>query len=237
MNAVRKIVFAGYDTLSHGIRIDSERSVVDVGGQRYSSDTVPYRDGALTVPAGREPAALSYRLIVRGADRGAVESKCAEIIAAFSGSKGALTDTDFSGKYFANAVFVGADEPEFVSRNGFGCWLTVRFQADPVMMAVGTVNERAFRVTAQGNFTLTVTNNGSWALTNGTKTSSGTFSVSQPYTYRLRAYSETVPAVTLNSTALALETVFTMPANAVFSVTMTGFGYFEMWHDTRGAGT
>lgn len=237
MNAVRKIVFAGYDTLSHGIRIDSERSVVDVGGQRYSSDTVPYRDGALTVPAGREPAALSYRLIVRGADRGAVEGKCAEIIAAFSGSKGALTDTDFSGKYFANAVFVGADEPEFVSRNGFACWLTVRFQADPVMMTAGTVNERAFRFTAQGDFSLMVTNNGSYTLTNGTKTSSGTYSVSQPYTYRLRAYSESVPAVTLNGSALPLETVFTMPASAAFSVTMTGFGYFEMWHDTRGAGT
>lgn len=237
MNKIRSVTFNGYNTLLHGIRIDSMRSTMNVGGVRYTYDNVPYRDGALIVPAGREPAELSYRLIIHGADRGSCEIKCAEIIAAFSGAKGSLVDTDFPFKYFRNAVFVGADEPEFVSRNFTNAYLTVRFQADPVMMTTGTVNERAFRFTAQGNFTLTVTNNGSYALTNGTKTSSGTYSVSQPYTYRLRAYSESVPAVTLNSSALALETVFTMPANASFAVTMTGFGYFEMWHDTRGAGS
>jgi hypothetical protein len=57
-------------------------------------------------------------------------------------------------------------------------------------------------------------------------------SAEAPYTYRLKAYTEGTPTVKLNGTVLDLSQPFTMPDRALITIQNTGYGYYELWHDT-----
>jgi len=62
--------------------------------------------------------------------------------------------------------------------------------------------------------------------------SAAVYSEEAPFTYRLKAYTEGTPSARLNGTALDLSQPFTMPDRALITIQNTGYGYYELWHDT-----
>lgn len=62
--------------------------------------------------------------------------------------------------------------------------------------------------------------------------SAAVYSAEAPYTYRLKAYTEGTPSVRLNGTLINISQPFTMPDRALITVQNTGYGYYELWHDT-----
>jgi hypothetical protein len=78
-----------------------------------------------------------------------------------------------------------------------------------------------------------VTDNSSYTITANGATTSGSFTISEPYKYRLVVYAENPETITLNGSAIAAEEVFTMPSSAEIIVSATGYKYVELWHDTR----
>lgn len=233
--SIRKIVFAGLDTLTNGIRIDSERSETTGAEINTAEEAVPYKIGGIIYPTGRGLANLSYCLILHDdSGREAVKAKARLIEDTFYGVKGDLLDSDIAGKKYMNAVFVGSDPLEFVSRNFTTAYMTVHFKADPVPQDMSAVNERVMKFAANGNATINITGNASYTITKGGSTSQAvSYTAAEPYTYRLVAVTENAATVTLNSAALTPETPFTMPASAEIAISHTGYGYYELWHDTR----
>ena len=74
--SVRKIVFAGLDTIANGIRISSERSQTTGAEVNTAEETVPYKVGGIIYPTGRGLANLTYVLILHDEDgREAVKAK------------------------------------------------------------------------------------------------------------------------------------------------------------------
>ena len=113
-------------------------------------------------------------------------------------------------------------------------YLIAIFECDPYLTKSGEVNERILKCAANGNVTLTVTNNNSYTITAGGSTSdSVSYTAAEPYKYRLVVYAENPETITLNSTAITAGEVFTMPASAEIIITATGYKYIELWHDTR----
>ena len=230
---MRKIVFAGLDTLASGIRINSERSKVTELTAKANEETIAYLNGDIVTPAGIKSANLVYCFVLHDTCREAVAARARQIAQTFSNYKGDLIDSDMPGKKYTNAVFTNADPLEYVSRNFVTAYLIVHFKADPIPQEMGEVNERVLKFAANGGAALTVTNNNAYSITANGTTTTGSFTAAEPYKYRLVAFTETAATVTLNGTAQALDTVFTLPASASFALSWTGFGYVELWHDTR----
>lgn len=62
--------------------------------------------------------------------------------------------------------------------------------------------------------------------------SAAVYSAEAPYTYRLKAFTEGTPSVRLNGTLINISQPFTMPDRALITIQNTGYGYYELWHDT-----
>ena len=229
----RYITFDGVTSLSLGLQICSERTKVPVGGQRVSTTALPNKDGAIVRINGREPLVLDYCFVFCGADRQALQAKARQVGDWLLNKIADLSDSDFPGKRFTNAYMSADPEVEYVSRNFAYCYMTVHITADPTLAVDGEVNDRVLRFTVTGNATLVITDNSAYSLTRDGTTETGTLTVTAPYKYRLVVFAEGVPAVTLNGDPLAADTVFTMPASAEIAITQSGYGYFELWHDSR----
>lgn len=228
----RKIVFDGFDSLAEGLRICSERSKTSGAEIRTDSEVIAYKDGDITNPTSREPVKLDYCLIIQEEDMAGVEAKARYIINRLSLKKGDLLDSYCPNEKYTNAVFLGASPLEYPDGISSAAYLTLNFKADPILQSTTTVNERVAGFSADGNVTLTVTNNTTYSVNGGTAVS---FTVQSPYIYRLVAYSENTPTVTLNGSPLALDTPFVMPSSAIIAITHSGFGWYELIHDTRQA--
>ena len=231
---MRKIVFNGFDTLTSGLRINSERSETTGVEIRTTDETVPYHDGGYVRPAGAETAKLSYCLILREQNRAALAAKARYIVGLLRGVRGDLFDSDLPGMKYTNAVFKGADPLEYVSRNFTAAYMMIHFEADPIPQETGAISERILKCAASGNVLLTVTNNSSYTITIGGSTSAAvSYTATEPYKYRLVVYAENPETVLLNGTALDISQTFTMPSPAVIAITAAGYKYIELWHDTR----
>lgn len=231
---MRKIVFNGFDTLTSGLRINSERSETTGVEIRTTDETVPYHDGGYVRPAGAETAKLSYCLILREQNRAALAAKARYIVGLLKGIRGDLLDSDLPGMKYTNAVFKGADPLDYVSRNFTAAYMMIHFEADPIPQETGAISERILKCAASGNVLLTVTNNSSYTITIGGSTSAAvSYTVAEPYKYRLVVYAENPETVLLNGTALDISQTFTMPSPAVIAITAAGYKYVELWHDTR----
>lgn len=231
---MRKIVFAGLDTLASGIRINSERTKVTELTAKTSEETITYRNGDIVSPAGLKSISLTYCFVLHDTSREAVAAKARQIAQTFSSVKGDLLDSDMPGKKYTNAVYVKSDPLEYVSRNFVTAYMMVYFKADPIPQESNTVNERVLKLVAVGNVTLNITNNSSYTITAGGSTSdSVSFTVTEPYKYRLVCYAENPEIITLNGAAITVGEVFTMPASAEIIIEATGYKYIELWHDTR----
>lgn len=231
---MRSITFAGLSTLQSGIRINSERSTVTELAAKVSETSIPYRDGAIISTSGRQSVTLTYCLLLHDTSREAVAAKARHITQTFSSAKGDLLDSDMPGKKYTNTVFVNAEPLEYVSRNFTTAYMIVHFKADPIPQELNAVNERILKCAASGNITITVTNNSSYTITAGGSTSdSVSYTVAEPYKYRLVCFAENPETIALNGTAITAETVFIMPSAAAIVIMSEGYKYVELWHDTR----
>ena len=233
--SVSKIYFRGHNSGEFaGVTVAS----CDYGDTelKRSDEEIAGRDGTLTTLAnGRRYKARQMTIVFNvKSTPAAVEGVMSSLRAWLSGGAGAFTDDFNSGWQLTNVNFVSAHTDYIDMFRGCG-QLTVKATADPYWSKAGEVSERVLKFTANGGAALTVTNNSAYSVTANGTTATGSFTVSEPYKYRLVAFTETAAAVTLNGTAQALDTVFTMPASAEFALSWTGFGYVELWHDTRTA--
>lgn len=232
---MRKFIYAGVDTLQAGFRINSERSTTTGGEQKTAEANIPFGKPLIT-PTGLNAANLTYCLIVRGDSRAEVAAKARNLVETFEESKGDLIDSDLSGMKYTNAVFVNAEPLEYVSRNFTTAYLAVNFRADPVPVGINTVNERVLKFTdniAAGDSATIAVNNNAYTLTKSDGTTAmGTLPTGERK-YRVTAYSEQIPTITLGEASVQVDSVFTLPASGTITITGAGQGYFELWHDTR----
>lgn len=230
--SISKLYFRGHDTSEFtGVTVAS-CDYGDLESKRADED-IAGADGTLAAHAnGRHYKARQMTIVFNiKATPTTVEATIGSVLAWLSEGAGELSDDFNSGKVWQNCEFVSA-HTDYIDMFRGCAQLTVKMTADPLMQPAGSVNERVVGFSANGNAALTVTNNASYSINGGTAVS---FTVQPPYTYRLVAYSENPAAATLNGTALALDTPFTMPAAAEIVITHTGFGWYELIHDTRQA--
>lgn len=233
--SISKIYFRGHNSGEFsGVTVAS----CDYGDTelKRADEEIAGRDGSLTTLAnGRHYKARQMTIVFNvNATPTTVEGVMSSLRAWLSGGVGAMTDDFNTGWQLTNVNFVSAHTDYIDMFRGCG-QLTVKATADPYWSKVGEVNERVLKSAANGGATLTVTNNATYSVTANGTTTTGSFTAAEPYKYRLVAFTETAVSATLNGTAQALDTVFTMPASASFTLSWTGFGYIELWHDTRTA--
>lgn len=231
--SISKIYFRGHNSGEFsGVTVAS----CDYGDTelKRADEEIAGRDGTLTTLAnGRHYKARQMTIVFNvKATPTTVEGVMSSLRAWLSGGVGEFTDDFNTGWQLTNVNFANAHTDYIDMFRGCG-QLTVKATADPYWSKVGEVNERVLKFTANGGAALTVTNNSAYSITANGATTTGSFTAAEPYKYRLVAFTETAAAVTLNGTAQALDTVFTMPASASFTISWTGFGYVELWHDTR----
>lgn len=232
---MRKIIYAGVDTLQAGFRINSERSTTTGGEQKTAETSIPFGKPLIS-PTGLNAANLTYCLIVRGDDRAEVAAKARNLVETFEGRKGDLIDSDLSGMKYTNAVFANAEPLEYVSRNFTAAYLAVNFRTDPVPVGINAVNERVLKFTDSigANESAAIAVSGSnYTLTKSDSTTVTGTLPSGTRKYRVTAYSEQVPTITLGGATLQVDSVFTLPASGTITISGAGQGYFELWHDTR----
>ena len=231
--SISKIYFRGHNS--------GEFSGVTVASCNYgdtelkrADEEIAGRDGSLTTLAnGRHYKARQMTIVFNvKATPTTVEGVMSSLRAWLSGGAGAMTDDFNTGWQLTNVCFVSA-HTDYIDMFRACGQLTVKMTADPYWSKVGEVNERVLKFTANGNAALTVTDNSSYTITANGATTSGSFTVSEPYKYRLVCFAENPETITLNGSAIAAEEVFTMPSSAEVVVAANGYKYVELWHDTR----
>lgn len=79
-------------------------------------------------------------------------------------------------------------------------------------------------ITYSGNITAAV-------AVGGVNAASATYTIANPL-YRLNTLTEGTPTLKVNGETKALNNTFTLPATALMAITNSGYGYYELWHDT-----
>ena len=231
---ISKIYFRGHNSGEFaGVTVAS----CDYGDTelKRTDEDIAGRDGALTSLAnGRHYKARQMTIVFNvQSTPTAVEGVMSSLRAWLSGGIGEFTDDFNSGWQLTNVNFVSAHTDYIDMFRGCG-QLTVKMTADPYWSKVGEVNERVLKLAAVGAVTLTVTDNNSYTITAGGSTSdSVSYTVAEPYKYRLVVYAENPETVTLNGAAVTAGEVFVMPSSAEIVISATGYKYIELWHDTR----
>lgn len=232
----RKIVFCGFDSLSEGLRICSEKSKTSGAEIRTATDVLAYRDGAITTYTSRGPAKLTYCFIIHEEDRASVEAKARYIINQLTGKKGDLIDSDCPGKKYTNAIFMGAESLEYPERIFEAAYLTLSFEADPVLKDANEINDRVLKFAdvlgSSDTATIAVTISGYTVTKHDGTTATGTLP-SGLQKYRLVAFCENDPTITMGATTITPNTAFVLPDDSTITIRGGGYGYYELWHDTR----
>lgn len=322
----RSITFNNVNSLTgFGVVINSEKTILPDPEQRYTYDTVPFHDGVYNSSAVNgqtyyEPVTLTYVFVLHASSRAAVQSLRKQIINAWSGAVGDLTDSDMPGWKYTNAMLIGEPRLEYYSRNFTNAELTLTFTADPYMQNVTGSRQRLTTWAAQGNtaravidnryifpltwlespstpansvltfpinataaqqsqrsfyifgipdgvtvsdiyvvrqsqtitgeVTMTAPDRGALgsvqegdmvvigysgnitsAVAVGGVSSGTSYSVTNPL-YRLNALTEGTPTFKINGSGQSITQPFTLPATALMAITNSGYGYYELWHDT-----
>lgn len=228
--SISKLYFRGHDTGEFpGVTVAS-CDYGDLESKRADED-IAGADGTLTTHAnGRHYKARQMTIVFNiKATPTTVEATIGSVLAWLSEGTGELSDDFNAGMAWQNAEFVSA-HTDYIDMFRGCAQLTVKMTADPVMQPSGSVNERVAGFGANGGVTLAVTDNASYSIDDGAAVQ---FAVQQPYTYRLVAYTENPASAELNGSPLAFDTPFTMPAAAEIVITHSGFGWYELRHDTR----
>lgn len=161
----RSVTFNNVNSLTgFGVVINSEKTILPDPEQRYTYDTVPFHDGVYNSSAVNgqtyyEPVTLTYVFVLHASSRAAVQSLRKQIINAWSGAVGDLTDSDMPGWKYTNAMLIGEPRLEYYSRNFTNAELTLTFTADPYMQNVTGSRQRLTTWAAQGNTARAVIDN------------------------------------------------------------------------------
>ena len=161
----RSITFNNVNSLTgFGVVINSEKTILTDPEQRYTYDTAPFHDGVYNSSAVNgqtyyEPVTLTYVFVLHASSRAAVQSLRKQIINAWSGAVGDLTDSDMPGWKYTNSMLIGEPRLEYYSRNFTNAELTLTFTADPYMQNVTGSRQRLTTWAAQGNTARAVIDN------------------------------------------------------------------------------
>ena len=234
--SVSKIYFRGHNSGEFAGVTVASADYGDTELKRADTDLAG-RDGSVTSHAnGRHYRARQMTIVFNvSATPQTVEGVLSSLREWLSGGVGDLTDDFNAGWVWANADFVSAHTDYIDMFRGFA-QLTVKMTAEPRAVKSGTVCRRAlkFTDTISGNAAAAIAVNGStYTLTKSDGTAAAGTLPSGERKYRITCYSENVPAITLGQTAIAPDTVFTLPASGTITVSGAGFAYVELWQDTR----
>lgn len=232
--SISKIYFRGHNSGDFaGVTVAS----CDYGDTelKRADEDIAGRDGAVTFYAnGRHYKARQMKIVFNvKSTPTAVEGMLSSLREWLSAGAGELSDDFNTGWQLTNVNFASAHTDYIDMFRGCG-QLTVKMTADPYWSKVGEVSERILKCAASGNVLLTVTNNSSYTITIGGSTSAAvSYTVTEPYKYKLVVYAENPETIALNGAAITAGTVFTMPSNAEIVISAAGYKYVELWHDTR----
>ena len=234
--SISKLYFRGHDTDEFpGVSVAS----CDYGDTelKCADEDIAGRDGAVTSHAnGRHYKARNITVVFNvRATPTTVESTLAALKSWLSGGVGTLTDDYNTGWQLTNADFVSSHTDYLDMFRGFG-QLTVKMTANPYWSKVGEVNERVLKFAdvlgSSDTATIAVTTSGYTVTKHDGTTATGSLPTGARK-YRLAAYSENDPTVTLGQTTLTPEVVFDLPDSGTITIAGGGYGYFELWRDTR----
>ena len=234
--SISKLYFRGHDTSEFaGVTVSS----CDYGDTelRRADEDIAGRDGAVTSHAnGRHYKARNITVVFNvRATPTTVESTLAALKSWLSGGVGTLTDDYNTGWQLTNVDSVSSHTDYLDMHRGFG-QLTVKLTADPYWSKVGEVNERVLRFAdvlgSSDTATIAVTTNAYTVTKHDGTTATGSLPTGARK-YRLVAYCENDPTITLGNDTITPETVFDLPDSGTITISGGGYGYFELWHDTR----
>ena len=234
--AISKIYFRGHDT--------SELTGVTVASCDYgdteikrSDEDIAGRDGDITSHVnGRryKPRQITIVFNVLAAPT-ALEAAISALRTWLSGGIGELTDDYNTGWKLTNADFASA-HTDYIDMFRGAAQVTVKMTSDPYWLKAGTSCERALKFTDSigANESAAIAVSGSnYTLTKSDSTTVTGTLPSGTRKYRVTAYSEQVPTVTLGQTDVLPDEIFTLPDSGTITITGAGRGYFELWRDDR----
>lgn len=241
---LRNISYNGVNSLSDlGIVITTEGT--NVGELEVKSDTesLPRMQG--NIDFSRTDGTLYYearRLVYRFKlvadsieDLKAMEKDVYEWLN--SSGNYTIQDSNYDGYEFRKCELKGmTTEQGETLMHGEYSYITAVFECYPLLFKIGSVNEYILRFALRGNFVLVDFNNSSLTVMQNGSTVIGpiSYTAAEPYTYRLVCITENTPTITLNGAEILPDELFEMPnGNAPIYVSHTGYGWYELWHDTR----
>ena len=241
---LRNVTYNGVNSLSNlGVVITTDTTNVGELTPKSNTESLPFThgdidftriDGTLYYEARR----LTYRFKCLAEDIDDLITM-EQGVYNWLNSSGSFTiqDSDYPGYEFRDCVLKNVSwEP---GENMIGCeysYITAEFDCYPLMYKIGSVNERVLKftdkLTGAGNATIAVNNDAYTLTTSGGSTVTGTLPTGERK-YRIIAYSEQIPTITLGGASVQEDSVFTLPASGTITISGAGQGYFELWHDTR----
>jgi hypothetical protein len=198
-------------------------------------ESIPYRQGVIDSSRRNgetfyEARELTYQFKAIADTDNALQGKIAEVMNWLNSSGDfRIYDNRYDGDYFDECALKSVTREDGEKISVAYCYITAVFSAYPFLVKSGS-RTRIAKAAGTGNKTFTVTNNSSISIDGG---AAKAYSVEEPYTYRMTVYAEGAHTITLNGTEIQPEEPFTMPASAMIEISGEGYGYYELWHDTR----
>ena len=234
--SISKLYFRGRNTSEFtGVTVAS----CDYGDTelKRADEDIAGRDGSVTSYAnGRRYRARNITIVfnVQAAPT-TIEGAMSSLRAWLSGGVGALTDDFNAGWELRNVDCVSAHTDYIDMFRGCG-QLTVKMTADPYWQKTSEANARVFKfadiIAGSDTAEITVTTSAYTITKHDDTTITGSLPTGARK-FRLVAYCENNPTITLGNDPLTPDTVFDLPDSGTITISNCGYGYFELWHDTR----
>lgn len=244
----------------HGVNSLTGLGIVLAEGTKTSelesksvTEEIPYTDGHIDISdiygTKYEPKTLIYRFKIFAENRAELKTK-ESAVKSWLNSAGnrEIIDSDYLETVegtppttvqwiFQNCFLksIEIEEGDKVSDCEYE-YLTATFQCAPRMRKQGEVNTRVLKftdvITGNDTATIAVTTSGYTVTKHDGTTATGSLPTGARK-YRLVAYCENDPTITLGNDTITPETVFDLPDSGTITISGGGYGYFELWHDTR----
>lgn len=248
---LRHISIGAKDSLAdYGVLITKDTQTDNFSAKSLTDD-LPQKNGIIDYSdiGGKlfyEPRELIYKFKLVGRTEQELEERRAALYSWLDGSKKctisdskyAITENNVTTQWsFTNCV-LKTFEYESGEKSIEICYgyVSATLLCDPYMAKSGEVNKRALKFAnvlgSSDTATIAVTTNAYTVTKHDGTTATGSLPTGARK-YRLVAYCENDPTITLGQTTITPETVFDLPDSATITITGGGYGYYEMWRDTR----
>lgn len=143
----REIVIGGVSSLTLGLTVDSEQSLIGDAQPRYIVEALPYKDGSLDFSKADgslhyDDRTLTYVFNVKATTPAALESKRSQVVTwLMAGAGGDLIDSYRPGYKFTG-IRPKVNSVTIVSRNHTICKIQAVIAAAPYMVSVTDPTER-----------------------------------------------------------------------------------------------